>query len=304
MPRINFGTRAPWLAVVVAATLTSACGLEKQTQPSLIGPAQTGLAINLTATPDSLPRDGSSQSVVTISARDSQGRPIVGQRFSLTLDTNAPQGASVSNTEVVTNANGQATFTVQAPIAGSLGDITVIATPIGTDAANTIPRVVFIRALPQNNSVPQFAPTPFVVTCAGVTPCITNPEVGEVVTFDGSCHPSNCSSSRVTDERSACNSCTFTWSFGGDGTASGQIVTHAFSGPGTFVVTETVRDAGGLTAVAQRSVIVNSLTIPTALSISVSPNPPISQQAATFTPSAAVAAHPPLVSHPFLLGAR
>src|SRR5258705_300515 len=187
MQRINFGTRAPWLAVVVAATLTSACGLEKQTQPSLIGPAQTGLAINLTATPDSLPRDGSSQ---------------------------------------------------------------------------------------------------------------------EVVTFDGSCHPSNCSSSGVTDEGSACNSCTFTWSFGGDGTASGQIVTHAFSGPGTFVVTETVRDAGGLTAVAQRSVIVNSLTIPTALSISVSPNPPISQQAATFTPSAAVAAHPPLVSHPFLLGAR
>src|SRR5258705_12842180 len=119
MQRINFGTRAPWLAVVVAATLTSACGLEKQTQPSLIGPAQTGLAINMTATPDQLPRDGSSQSVVTVTARDAEGRAIAGQRLSVTLGTNAPQGAALSTPEVVTNSNGQATFTVQAPVAGS-----------------------------------------------------------------------------------------------------------------------------------------------------------------------------------------
>ena len=302
MQRTTFQTRAQWAAVAVAAVLTSACGLDKQTQPSLIGPAQTGLAINITATPDQLPRDGSSQSVVTVSARDAQGRAIAGQRLSVTLGPNAPQGASVSVSEIVTNSNGQATFTVQAPAAGSFGDITVFATPIGSDAANTTTRIVSIRALPQNNAAPQFSANPFLVTCAGVSPCITNPEVGEVVTFDGSCHPADCSSSGVTDEGAPCNSCTFTWNFGGDGTASGQIVTHAFGTAGTYIVTETVRDAGGVSSVAQRSVTVVSVTIPTGLSVSSSPNPPIAKQPATFTASATVSQNHRIVSYQFIWG--
>lgn len=296
MQRTTFRSRAQWAAVAVAAVLASACGLDKQTQPSLIGPAQTGLAINLSAAPDQLPRDGTSQSVVTLTARDSQGRAIAGQRVSLTLGPNAPQGSIVSTPEVVTNSNGVATFTVQAPIAGSIGDISVFATPVGSDAANTIPRVVSIRALPQNNAAPQFSPTPFLVTCAGVTPCITNPEPGEIVTFDGSCHPADCSSSGVTDEGAPCNACSFTWSFGGDGTSSGQIVTHAFSGPGTFVVTETVRDASGLTAVAQRSITVTGLSVPTA-GISVQPATPIAGQPAIFTANATASTNHRIVNY-------
>jgi len=299
MQRTTFRTHAQWAAVAISALLASACGLDKQTQPSLIGPAQTGLAINITATPDSLPRDGSSQSVITVSARDAQGNAIAGQRLSVTLGPNAPQGASISVSEVVTNSSGQATFTVQAPFANSFGDITVSVTPVGSNAANATARIVSIRALPQNNAAPQFAGTPFVVTCAGVSPCITNPEVGEVVTFDGSCHPADCSSSGVTDEGSPCNSCSFTWNFGGDGTASGQIVTHAFGAPGTFVVTETVRDAGGITSVAQRSITVTTLTIPTALSVSSSPSPPIAKQAATFTASATPAQNHRIVTYQF-----
>lgn len=302
MQRTTFRTRAQWAAVAMAAVLASACGLDKQTQPSLIGPAQTGLAINLTASPDSLPRDGSSQSVVTVTARDAQGRAIAGQRLSVTLGPNAPQGAIVSTSEIVTNSNGQASFTVQAPVANSFGDITVFATPVGSDAANTTTRIVSIRALPQNNAAPQFSAIPFLVTCAGVTPCITNPEIGEVVTFDGSCHPADCSSSGVTDEGSPCNSCTFTWNFGGDGTASGQIVTHAFGVAGTFVVTESVRDAGGTVSVAQRSVTVAAVTIPTALTVTASPNPPIAKQAATFTASATVSQNHRVVSWQFSWG--
>ncbi len=37
--------RVHWIAVVVTALLASACGLEKQTQPSLIGPADLGLSM-------------------------------------------------------------------------------------------------------------------------------------------------------------------------------------------------------------------------------------------------------------------
>ena len=69
------------LAVAITATLISACGLDKQTQPSLIGPADTAQSIQMTASPDQLPRDGNSQSIVTVIARDPSNRPIVGQRL-------------------------------------------------------------------------------------------------------------------------------------------------------------------------------------------------------------------------------
>ena len=77
MHRTTFRVRAQWIALVSAALLVGACGLQNQEMPSLIGPADQGLSITLTATPDQLPRDGSSQSVITLVARDSVNRPVV-----------------------------------------------------------------------------------------------------------------------------------------------------------------------------------------------------------------------------------
>src|SRR4029077_3501664 len=151
MERTTFRTRAQWVAVAVATVLTSACGLGKQTQPSLIGPPDTGHSIQLTAAPDQLPRDGSSQSVVTVLARDVSNRPIVGQRLILAVANGSPAGAGVSQTEVTTNSQGTATFTVSAPSAGSTGNqIVVVATPVGTNADNTNPRSVAISVNPPN----------------------------------------------------------------------------------------------------------------------------------------------------------
>jgi large repetitive protein len=287
--------RVRWIAMGVVTVMTCACGLQEQTQPSLIGPAEGGLAITMTALPDSLPRDGSSQSVVTLTARDSQGRAVGGQRLSLSLGTNAPQGATISASEVVTSSTGQASFAVGAPVAGSIGDITVNATPVGSDA-NNIPRArqISIRALPQNNTLPQFPSPPFSVTCASLNGnCTTDPEVGQVVTFDAT---------GVTDENVTCNSCLFTWNFGGEGTASGQIVSHVFGSPGTFVVTLTVTDAGGLTNSAQRNLTV---TAPGPATVSINapvPDPPIAGQAATFTATATAASGHRIVSYSWSWG--
>ena len=77
----TFGTPTRRIGLAIAAMALSACGLEKQTAPSLIGPADTGQSIQMTAVPDQLPRDGSSQSVVTVIARDPSNRPLVGQRL-------------------------------------------------------------------------------------------------------------------------------------------------------------------------------------------------------------------------------
>src|SRR4051812_11769439 len=117
--------------LAAAATTLTACSLDKQEMPALTGPSELALSLSIAATPDQIPRDGSSQSVVTITARDPQGRPLVGQRITLALASNTPQGASLSQSEVVTGSTGQATFMVTAPVVGSTGNIVVTATPVG-----------------------------------------------------------------------------------------------------------------------------------------------------------------------------
>jgi len=275
------------LAMIGAA----ACGLDNNKMPALSGPSTLGLSIAMTASPDQLPRDGSSQSVITLTARDAQGRVVAGQRLSLSLDLNAPQGASISQTEVTTGSGGQATFAVTAPTAGSLGDITILATPIGVDAGNATARAISIAAIPRNDSAPRFPTPPFTVSCATINAaCTTDPEVGQVVTFDAS---------GVTDEGTKCNACTFRWNFGGEATATGQIVSYAFTAGGVYVVTLTVTDAGGLTATAQRNVTVS---VAGPATVNFVPPAPIAGQTATFISTSAAAPNHRIVSYTWSWG--
>jgi PKD repeat protein len=270
--------------VLAAAAMTlAACSLDKQEMPALAGPSELALSLSMSATPDQIPRDGSSQSIVTITARDPQGRPVVNQRITLALSSNAPQGASLSASEVVTGSTGQATFAVTAPVLGSRGNIVVTATPVGTNAGNAVGRVVQIIATPQNGTLPT----------AAFTFSPTTPDVGQTVTFDAS---------TTQDEGVACTSCTFTWNFGGDGTASGITTTHAFSSGGSFVVTLTATDSGGSSNTAQQTVTVSAPSIPTSVSVTSSPSPAIAKQAATFTASATAATNHRIVSYQFVWG--
>src|SRR4026208_327534 len=223
----KFGTRALRIGLVIVATAMSACGLEKQTQPSLIGPADGGQSIQMTAVPDQLPRDGSSQSVVTVIARDPSNRPIVGQRLILSLGSNSATGAILSSSEGTTNSHGTATFSVSAPTSGSMGNsILVIASPVGTDANNTNTRIMSIAVNPSNATAPN--------------PLFTwnppSPDMGQTVTFDAS---------TTVDEGARCTSCSFIWDFGDSTTATGQVVTHVFGAAGTYMVTLTATDSVG-----------------------------------------------------------
>jgi PKD repeat protein len=122
--------------------------------------------------------------------------------------------------------------------------------------------------------------------------CTTNPEVGENVVFDAS---------GVTDEGIACNSCAFRWNFGGEGTASGQIVNHAFGSGGTFVVALTVTDAGGLSNSAQRNLTVSSPG-PATVDFSFAPVPAIAGQTVTFTSTTVAAPNHRVVSYQWVWG--
>jgi PKD repeat protein len=284
MPSMNRSHRAVIGAIVTAAAaIFAGCSLDKQEMPALAGPSEFALALSMTASPDQIPRDGASQSVVTVTARDAQGRPIPGQQIGLALAANAAEGSAISASEVVTNSAGQATFLVTAPIAGSTGNILVSAIPVGTNAGNAATHIVQIIASPQNSTVPQ----------AAFTFSPATPEIGQTVTFDAS---------STQDEGVACKTCTFTWNFGGEGTGSGMIVAHAFTAGGTYVVSLTAVDLSGSTKTTQQTVTVSAPSIPTSVSVSVSPATPIAKQAATFTASATPATNHRIVSYEFTWG--
>ena len=281
----TFRTPVHRIGLAIAAMVVSACGLEKQAAPSLIGPADSGQSIQMTAVPDQLPRDGSSQSIVTVIARDPSNRPLVGQRLILSLGATTPAGVLLSETEVTTNSQGTATFSVGAPTSGSMGNaILVIATPVGTNAYNANARIMSIGVNPANATAPN----------AAFTWSPPSPDMGQTVTFDAS---------STTDEGATCTSCSFVWDFGDSTTGTGRVVTHVFGAAGTYMVTLTATDSVGTSSTPVRqSVTVAGTTIPTNLSVTASPNPPIAKQAATFTATATAAANHHIVSYQFSWG--
>jgi PKD repeat protein len=85
------------------------------------------------------------------------------------------------------------------------------------------------------------------------------------VTFDASAS---------TDEGVRClDLCTYSWTFGGEATGSGRIVTYQFQNARTYAVTLTVTDAAGTRGTTTQNVAVSAGTDPTA-SFNVSPSSP------------------------------
>jgi PKD repeat protein len=225
----------------------------------------------MTATPDQLPRDGRSQSVVTVSARDSQGKPLAGQR--VTLGAEGPDGTQLSQGDITTGADGRATFAVLAPASSAIGNvITVFATPVGGNFENSVTRAVTIALTGPANST---APSPaFTVNPAA-------PEIGQVTTFDATA---------TTDEGGACRAaCTYAWDFDDGSTGSGLQVTHVFQSARSANVALTVTDAAGTSVTRRQIVSIVAPAAPTA-SVAVSPNPPLLNQLATFSTTATAAA--------------
>ena len=180
--------------------------------------------------------NGSAQSVVTITMHDGAGQPLSGQRVSL--------GASagfLSHVDVVTGTDGRAVFIVTAPaLSVPAEDITVFATPFGTDAGAALTRILRIAFTgPSNTTAPQAS---FVFSPEA-------PIAGLSTAFDASA---------TTDEGVQCVTCTFTWAFPTE-TASGMgakytLPTGQFPEGGTFNVTLTVRDSTGSETTLRRAV--------------------------------------------------
>jgi PKD repeat protein len=270
----------------VAAALAGGCTMKSQEAPPLAGPSELGTSISVTVSPDILTQDGASQSVVVVTARDANSQPIrnLTLRSEINVDGVFADFGSLSARNIVTGNDGRATLVYTAPAAPPLSVdtntvVNIVVTPIGTDFNNSSPRLASIRLVPPNgvyvpsNLSPNFTVTP------------TAPQDNEAVLFEA------CGSSAAPCAPANNPIATFAWSFGDGASGSGRIAQHEFATAGTYLVTLTVTDGVGRSALTTRSVVVGASSRPTA-SFTFSPTAPRANTNVSFNGSGSFTTEP------------
>jgi hypothetical protein len=137
-------------AIGLVALASGGCGLDEVKVPPLFGPSELGLSLQMGASPDVINADGVSQSVISITARDENGRPAANR---LIYVTGEGDGALVAGGVLVgplqtgftvqTGNNGVAQVVYQAGFRVQL--IYIYARPYGFDAYAALYRSVAIE---------------------------------------------------------------------------------------------------------------------------------------------------------------
>ncbi|MCA1584634.1 MAG: PKD domain-containing protein [Acidobacteria bacterium] len=270
---------ARFVFAVLSAVTVAACTVDETSAPALAGPSEMALALHLQAVPDAILQDGVSQSSIQIEAMDHNGRPVraLAMRLDVTVDGMPIDFGVLSAKTVVTGDDGRARVTYTAPprpreSTGLGTEVTIVAMPIGNDFRGQTGRRVDIRLIPPGVILPpNGAPVPaFTVTPTPITAFIA-------ATFDAS---------GTTDEGVVCGArCSYAWTFGDGGTASGIVATHEFRAPGSYSVRLTVTDERGQSVVVAQAVTVAASTPPTANFV-FSPSSPLPGQVIFFNASA------------------
>jgi len=251
-------TRLGLVAVAGTLMLLGGCMMQNQSAPALMGPSGFGQALTLTATPDVLPRDGSSQSLIRANFRDGTNDAPLSQRR-LILSTSS---GTLSVTEVVTDAGGNASFTFTSPSLNTpVSSVSVSARVVGDNAFNAMSQTVRVSVIGPDVPLPSFTIAP------------ANPSTGIDVTFDAGA---------TTLGGVACGgACSYSWDFGDGNSGSGELAQHAYTTPGVKTVTLTVSTAQGTSGSTSRSFTVATPPPPVA-AFTVSPASPTGGSPAVF----------------------
>ena len=125
------------------------CGLDETKVPPLFGPSELGLSLQMGASPDVINADGVSQSVVSITARDENGRAaanrliyVSGEGDGALIAGGVLVGPLQTGFTVQTGNNGVAQVVYQAGF--GVGRVIVQARPYGFDAFAGVTRQVAI----------------------------------------------------------------------------------------------------------------------------------------------------------------
>jgi PKD repeat protein len=252
------------LAAICSLAFVAGCTLSNTEAPPLAGPSGFGLTVLMTATPEVLPRDGVSRSIINVDAR------LNGDAFAngtLLLSTDA---GTVSASQVTTDSKGHATFAYTAPGPNeAVNQGTIFVTPVQNgDVGNA--RSDTIRVAVVGPSVP--------VAFFSVSP--TSPQGSEAVTFDAS--------SSMLDGK-ACPLCSYTWNFGDGNSGTGMVVQHSYSTFGVQTVTLTVTSPAGPANSYTKAVVIAQPAAPVA-DFTFSPSSPAAGAAVTFRSTSTVGA--------------
>ncbi len=253
------------LCVCVLVGLAAACSVDDVSVPMPTGPSELGVSLTMSATPDVIRQDGTSTATVAVVARNANGLPISGVAVRLDVYVGATQvdHGTLQNRTIATDAQGRASTVYQSPgpppaSASSDTTVSIRATMVGTNFANSLPRTVDIRLVrPGVILPPNGAPT---------ASFFVSPSTGredESLIFDGSA------------SRDDGGIVSYTWAFGDGRTGSGAIASHAYALAGTYLVRLTVTDNAGVSDTAG----------PTPVTIVAAANP---VAAFTFSPTAPV----------------
>ena len=210
------------MAVMCAVAVLGGCTVHEQSAPELAGPSGLGLSLGMTATPDTIQRDGTSISRIAVFARDESGAAVQRQ---VILTTNggrlSSDAATTTTVTTTTDVDRPATVDFVAPNRNEPFEVvTITASAVGVDYANSQSTTLKIRVLGPGVPVARFTVTPEV------------PAPGAQAVFDGSASTVGFGASLVT----------YAWSFGDGDSAQGAIVTKQFDSAGTYPVTLRVTD--------------------------------------------------------------
>lgn len=252
--------------------LAAACTISEQEAPPLAGPSEYGLSIDVAVSPDILSQDGASQSMVTVTARDSNGTPVrnLSLRGEIVVGGVSADFGSLSARNVVTGTDGRAVFVYTAPAAPSVAVdqftiVEIYVTPVGTNFDNSTARRASIRLVPPGVVIPPDG------LSASFTFTPSAPSESQNVLFDASQ-----SQGAIAEYR---------WSFGDGRTGTGRTVTHAFSRAGSYSVTLTIVDPFGRSASTTSQVTVGVGANPTPVFV-FSPTEPLPGQQVFFNAEA------------------
>ena len=241
---------------VALAVLAAACTMKKEEAPSFSGPSEFGTSVSVAITPDTITQDGASQSIVTVTARGTNGEPLasVPLRAEIRVNNVPTDFGSLSARNIVTGSDGRATLVYTAPAGPSglaVDEFTVVdigITPLGTNFANSVTRFASLRLVPKGT----------IVVPSNLQPAFTfspaAPGERQNVLFDASASTAPANNPIVT----------YTWDFDDGSTASGRTVGHAFNSADTYIVTLTVSDALGRAAQSSQAVTVTPSAAPSA----------------------------------------
>ena len=237
--RMNRTSHLCVMAALCAMAVLGGCTVQDQPAPGLAGPSGFGLSLGLTASPDVIQRDGTSISRIAVVARDESGAAVQRQVI-LTTDAGrlSSNSDSVTTTTVTTttDVNRPATVDFIAPNRNeSVEVVTIRASAVGSDYANSREASLNIRVLGPGVPVARFTVTPEV------------PAPGAQAVFDGSASTVGFGANLVT----------YVWNFGDGDSAQGAIVTKQFDSAGTYPVTLRVTDDLG--RIATRTIAVTVL---------------------------------------------